>query len=393
MSAAVTNTGEITKITIAHYKGTTNLEANVLMLSTDGKEIRRRWKSPHDSRTATERWARTKAKAFLSAGGEKARAPALTFGEFAEEFVRDHVRANRLAPSTAANMEMNLREHLLPMFGVLGLDQITDDEVKEIKLLELAIGTINKLLQLLGQILRAAIDAKHIGSMPKIKRIKKKGGRHPFYQPEDYERLVAGATATDPRALVLVLLGGDAGLRIGEIIALDWARVDFAADKVHVEVTDWQGHLGPPKGGKPRSVSMTPRLRAALYELGGSDPCRSARVLTRSQGRYGQEGDPVTRSVTREWLEATHTTANVPIMGPHTLRHTFCSHLAMAGQPVTAIRDLAGHSSVAITNDYMHLAPAATVSAIDVLATFHEKARATSKSETGRRRDSAPAKN
>ena len=113
----------------------------------------------------------------------------------------------------------------------------------------------------------------------------------------------------------------------------------------------------------------------------------SARVLTRSQGRYGQEGDPVTRSVTREWLEATHARANVPIMGVHTLRHTFCSHLAMAGQPVTAIRDLAGHSSVAITNDYMHLAPAATVSAIDVLAAFHEKAaRATSKLETGDRK-------
>jgi integrase len=185
--------------------------------------------------------------------------------------VRDHVRANRLAPSTAASMDMNLREHLLPMFGALRLDEITDDEVKEIKLLELAVGTINKLLQLLGQILKAAIDAKHIGSMPKIKRIKNKGGRHPFYQPEDYERLVAAATATDPRALVLVLLGGDAGLRIGEIIALDWARVDFAADKVHVEVADWQGHLGPPKGGKPRSVSMTPRLRAALRELGGPD--------------------------------------------------------------------------------------------------------------------------
>ena len=387
-------TGEITKITIAHYKGTTNLEANVLMLSADGKEIRRRWKSPHGSRTATERWARTKAHAFLTSRVEKARAPTLTFGGYAERFVHDHVRANRLAPSTAASMEMNLREHLLPMFGTMRLNEFTEDHVKAIKLLDLAVGTINKLLQLLGQILKAAIDAKHIGSMPKIKRIKKKGGRHPFYQPEDYERLVAAATATDPRALVLVLLGGDAGLRIGEIIALDWARVDFAAGKVHVEIADWHGHLGPPKGGKPRSVNMTPRLCAALQELGGPTPDRSARVLTRSQGRYGQEGDPVTRSVTREWLEATHNLARVTIMGVHTLRHTFCSHLAMAGVPVATIRDLAGHSSVAITNDYMHLAPTAERCAIDVLASFHEKAgRATSKLETGRRRGPAPEKN
>jgi integrase len=47
--------------------------------------------------------------------------------------------------------------------------------------------------------------------------------------------LRARPPACEP-ARVLVLLGGDAGLRIGEIIALDWARVDFAADKVHVEV-------------------------------------------------------------------------------------------------------------------------------------------------------------
>ena len=44
----------------------------------------------------------------------------------------------------------------------------------------------------------------------------------------------------------------------------------------------------------------------------------------------------------------------------------------MAGAPVTAIRDLAGHSSVAITQRYMHLAPAAIIGAIDLLSGFHK---------------------
>ena len=390
----VTTTGEITKITIAHYKGTTNLEANVLMLSADGKEIRRRWKSPHGSASSTERWARTKAHAFLTSRMQKERAPAPTFAEFAERFVPEHVRSNRLAPSTAASMNMNLKEHLLPELGNLRLDQITDDHIKKIKLLDLAVGTINKILQLLGQILKAALDEKKLLTMPKIKRIKNKGGRHEFYPPEDYERLVAGATTADPRALVLVLLAGDAGLRIGEIIALDWGRIDFGAGKVHVEVADWYGHIGPPKGGKPRSVSMTPRLRAALQELGRADVRHPERVLTRSAGRYGQEGGTLTRSAAREWLETAHAHARVAVQGPQTLRHTFCSHLAMAGVPVTAIRDLAGHSSVAITNNYMHLAPAAGVSAIDVLSAFHTRAAsATLIEERERRHDPAPAKN
>jgi site-specific recombinase XerD len=44
-------------------------------------------------------------------------------------------------------------------------------------------------------------------------------------------------------------------------------------------------------------------------------------------------------------------------IGWHVLRHTFCSHLAMRGAPAIAIKELAGHSSIAVTNRYMHLAP------------------------------------
>jgi integrase len=81
-------------------------------------------------------------------------------------------------------------------------------------------------------------------------------------------------------------------------------RIDFGANKVHVEVSDWNGHVGPPKGGKPRSVPMTPRLRAALRdleELRDMDAC--GRVLTRSKGRYGAGGRAGhVQLVAREWL-------------------------------------------------------------------------------------------
>ena len=172
-------------------------------------------------------------------------------------------------------------------------------------------------------------------------------------------------------------------MRIGEIVALDWKRVDFAANKVHVEVSDWRGHLGPPKSGKPRSVPMTPRLREALLAL----PRDTERVLMKLGGRYKGVS---TRSSLNHRLRELQEAALLPACGPHILRHTFCSHLAMAGVPVTMIRDLAGHSSIAITNRYMHLAPAAATSAIDQLVSFH--ARATSSLEKSRRRDSAPSK-
>ena len=53
--------------------------------------------------------------------------------------------------------------------------------------------------------------------------------------------------------------------------------------------------------------------------------------------------------------------------GVHTLRHTFCSHLAMRGAPARAIQELAGHQDLATTQHYMHLSPAALDAAIRLL--------------------------
>lgn len=49
--------------------------------------------------------------------------------------------------------------------------------------------------------------------------------------------------------------------------------------------------------------------------------------------------------------------AGLRVTGRHVLRHSFCSHLAMRGALAIAIKELAGHASIAVTNRYMHLAP------------------------------------
>jgi site-specific recombinase XerD len=54
-------------------------------------------------------------------------------------------------------------------------------------------------------------------------------------------------------------------------------------------------------------------------------------------------------------------------MGWHVLWHSFCSHLAMKGAPPKAIQELAGHTTLAMTMRYMHLAPSAPREAIGLL--------------------------
>ncbi len=54
-------------------------------------------------------------------------------------------------------------------------------------------------------------------------------------------------------------------------------------------------------------------------------------------------------------------------IGWHTLRHTFASHLAMKGVPMTAVQQLMGHSNITTTMRYSHLAPSTLRAAIDML--------------------------
>ena len=60
-------------------------------------------------------------------------------------------------------------------------------------------------------------------------------------------------------------------------------------------------------------------------------------------------------------------TAGLQNVGVHVLRHSFCSHLAMRGAPVTAIQALAGHQELSMTQRYMHVSPAALDEAISLL--------------------------
>jgi integrase len=112
---------------------------------------------------------------------------------------------------------------------------------------------------------------------------KKSMGFHDFDQ---YERLLTVARKRDAQAYPMVLLGGDAGLRLGEIIALEWRDVDLSARRLTVQRSEWLGHVTVPKGGRSRQLPMTQRLTAALK---AARHLRSDRVLCLA------DGVPITR--------------------------------------------------------------------------------------------------
>ncbi len=142
------------------------------------------------------------------------------------------------------------------------------------------------------------------------------------------------------------------------MLALEWADVNLTKRQLCVQRSDWKGHVAVPKGGRLRYVPLTARLAAAL---------RAHKHLRGKLVLCQRGGSALTQRFLDGYVRRATRRAGLRSLGPHVLRHTFCSHLAMRGAPARAIQELAGHRSLGTTLRYMHLSPAAIESAIRLL--------------------------
>lgn len=100
------------------------------------------------------------------------------------------------------------------------------------------------MLTVLSVMLKTAVDWRVIARTPcSIKLLKTPKLEAPFHDFDDFERLVDVAR-TEALALLVVLLGGEAGLRCGEMMALEWPDIDFAKRQLTIARSEWRGH-GP----------------------------------------------------------------------------------------------------------------------------------------------------
>lgn len=336
-------------------------DVDVRILLPSGRERRERRRAPCTSKSAARRWGDDRARELLRQGDTPSRKEAPSLSEFAPRFIAGYAQANRQKPSGIAGKETILRVHLLPRLGPKKLDAITNEAVQRLKagLVTKAPKTVNNVLTVLNTLLKTAVAWDLIERVPCTIRLLPAPSSSPgFHDFDAFERLVAAATQLDARTLLVILLAGEAGMRCGEIMALEWRDVDLVKNQFCVARSDWKGHVTSTKGGRIRYVPLTTRLAATLRAY---RHLRGARVVGE------RDGAPLTQKVAQCIVRRAARKANVTPEGIHVLRHTFCSHLAMRGAPARAIQELAGHKDLSTTQRYMHLSPAATASAIRLL--------------------------
>ncbi|MFT4212544.1 MAG: site-specific tyrosine recombinase XerD [Microbacterium sp.] len=172
---------------------------------------------------------------------------------------------------------------------------------------------------------------------------------------------VADVAGLRDRALLELLYA--TGARVSEVVQLD---VD---DLAHGDVLRVRG-----KGSKERIVPVGSYARAAVDAyLARARPALA--VLGRGTPRLflGLRGAPLSRqsawAVMQQAADAAGLTAHV---SPHTLRHSFATHLLQGGADVRVVQELLGHASVATTQIYTHVS---VDSLRDIYAGAHPRAR------------------
>ena len=212
------------------------------------------------------------------------------------------------------------------------LEQLPEvaERVKEDGLREgLSAGGVNRYLAILR---RVGNEAERWGWTEKpigrrVVLLPENGARYVFFTRQQIQRL---ARAAEPLTGDMVRFNVLSGLRLSELLGLRPEKV--VRGRVLLDERT--------KSGKPRVVPIPPE---------------AVRIARR---RLGTKGWGLSKYQARDRLLRARKAAGLEkLRGWHDLRHTYGSWLAQRGVPLPVIRDLMGHSSLAVTSRYAHMAP------------------------------------
>lgn len=286
--------------------------------------------------TAVEARLKAKAKEIELATGKTIFSNVPTLSQFSTEYLNWHEKEY---PASHTRIRQLVEQHVLPHFGFLPMDQIKTVPVEKYKHLRKDSGaksaTITKELRTLKAILNCALDWEILQSMPlrRIKEPKSLDSKPPeFYTVEQLSQLYGSATWLHS---AIWRLYANTGMRRGEglILLRKWIG------KQEMKILSSEEHRT--KSGKWREIPLTDGALESLDII----PKDGSHVLPRMR----------LESLSRACISDARK-ASLP-GSIHTLRHTYISHLVMAGAPLRTVQRLAGHAHYSTTEKYAHLAP------------------------------------
>jgi integrase len=329
-----------------------------------GRE-RIRKRSPIQTKKGTEQYEVDLIAAALSGNNNDNQPPEerRSFEDFAVEFLERHVRV-QCKYSTLVTYECSLREHLVPFFKDRTLETINERDIAALQTGLVANGkppkSVRNIVGVLAATLRMACEWKYIEASPRIRHPKAGLTRFRFLSHEDCRALEEEGST--PYWFAMIHVARKAGLRIGELMALEREQVNVSRKLIRVDRAVWRKKVSTPKHGRVRTVEISTNTAEVLREEIDRLPKGATLVFPSTLGNR-MRGESkcdlgLRRCAKRAGLEP---------FGWHVLRHTYASHLMMAGVALPVVQELLGHSDIRITMRYAHLSPGHRASAVEHL--------------------------
>jgi integrase len=243
---------------------------------------------------------------------------------------------------------------LVEHFGNIPLDKFTFLAVEQyrttLKREGRSVATANRYLTVIKHMFTKAVEWEMVDKtaherIRKVKAYKENNTRLRFLSQKECERLIK-ACPDHLRPIVITAL--NTGMRLTEILTLRWGlNVDLQHGFILLENT---------KNGERREIPINWTLRETLDNIPNKK--RGDRVF-RYKGRS-------IISVKKSFITAMNK-AKITDFKFHDLRHTFASHMIMAGVDITTVKELLGHKTLDMTMRYAHLAPSHKVNALHKL--------------------------
>ena len=203
--------------------------------------------------------------------------------------------------------------------------------------------TVNRRLTVIKHKFKKAVEWDLLKSNPatSVKRFAVTSVRTRFLTEHEIHVLLEKCEnqVTSPWLLPLVTLALNTGMRQGELLKLKWDNLDLKRGAITIIQS---------KTLRRKTVAINERARQALNWL--------------QANRYGELlfmwpwGAPIGKVTVYDAFKKACSAAKIDDFRFHDLRHTFASHLVMAGVDLVTVKELLGHKTINMTNRYTHLA-------------------------------------
>ena len=303
----------------------------------------------------------------------------VTFDSYSETFL--HRIEQTRKHTTHADYRKIIDRDLIPAFQGLDLQDITREKVKSLAMGCLSKGqsakTVQNIIRCLSSLMSHAVEDEVITVNPALKpgkflpKISKRRKVNPLTR-EEVSLLLATTKDKLPRYFPLFLCAVRTGMRMGELLALQWGDVDWQSRFIDVQRNYTHFRITTPKSGESRRVDMSRELAQTLADL------HTERQLEAAASKWETVPEWVFCSEVGGLLHPHNvrdrifygllTKAKLRKVRFHDLRHSFASLLLQNGESPVYVKDQMGHSSIQVTVDlYGHLIPGGNKQAVDRL--------------------------